>query len=162
MLTILLAILTTTITPVLGQDQDPGAIPIRVASFNIEDVSTTDLLDGTNPRLQRIAEVIQRLRPNVVLINEIAYDEHGVPGVPKSEPEGSNGDRFVERYLAVAQAEGVQPIRYRVIMLPSNTGQASGLDLDNSGQAVASYPRPRPSNAHGSPPRMSRARRKTR
>ncbi|MGD1914764.1 MAG: endonuclease/exonuclease/phosphatase family protein [Phycisphaerales bacterium] len=147
-----LAWLLVLATPVDAQERDDGAIPIRVASFNIEDVSTTDLLAGDNPRLQRIAEVIQRLRPNVVLINEIAYDQHGVPGVPTSEPEGSNARRFVERYLAVAHAEGVQPIRYNVVMLPSNTGQASGLDLDNNGKAVTSYPRPGPSSASGSPP----------
>ena len=75
-----------------------------------------------------------------------------MPGVPTNEPEGSNARRFVERYLAVAQAAGVEPIRYRVVMLPSNTGQASGLDLDNSGEAATSYPRPRPSSPDGSSP----------
>jgi len=138
--------------PVLAQDANQNPVALRVATFNIEDVSTTDLLDGDQPRLRRIAEVIQRFRPNIVLINEIAYDEHGVPGVPADQPEGSNAQRFVDHYLAVAQAEGLEPIEYRVLMRPSNTGRASGFDLDNSGEAVTSYPLPRESNADGSPP----------
>jgi hypothetical protein len=123
-----------------------------VATFNIEDVSTTDLLVNDQPRIQRLAEVIQRLRPNVLLVNEIAFDEHGVPGVPTDEPEGSNGQRFVDHYLEISQGEGLEPIRYRAIMLPSNTGRASGLDLDNSGEAVTTYPRPARSSLSGEAP----------
>lgn len=137
-----------------GQDGQPdlgGDLEIRVATFNIEDVGTTDLLVNDQPRVQRLAEVLQRLRPTVVLINEIAFDEHGVPGVPLDEPEGSNGRRFAEHYLRVSQGEGLEPLRYRAIMLPSNTGRASGFDLDNSGEAVTTYPRPGRSGLDGSP-----------
>lgn len=133
----------------IQQAQD---VPIRVATFNLEDVATTDLLVNDQPRLQRLAEVIQRLRPTIVLLNEIAYDHHGVPGVPNDEPEGSNARRFVEHYLENPQAEGLDPARYRAIMLPSNTGQASGLDLDNSGRAVTTYPRPARSPVDGQVP----------
>ena len=131
---------------------DGDGLAIRVATFNIEDVGTTDLLVADQPRVQRLAEVLQRLRPTVVLINEIAFDEHGVPGVPLDEPEGSNGRRFAERYLAVSQGPGLEPLRYRAIMLASNTGRASGFDLDNSGEAVRTYPVPRASLADGSAP----------
>ncbi len=130
----------------------PDAMPIRVATFNIEDVSTTDLLVNDQPRVQRLAEVIQRLRPTVVLINEIAYDQHGVPGVPTDEPEGSNGQRFADHYLEVSQGDGLEPIRYRAIMLPTNTGRASGFDLDNSDEAVTTYPKPTRSSLNGQPP----------
>ena len=140
-----------------AQDAQDDAVALRIATFNVQDVSTLDLLDGDQPRIQRLAEVIQRLRPNVVLINEIAYDEHGVPGVPEDSPEGSNARRFVDNYLAVPQAEGLQPLAYRVVMPPSNTGRASGLDLDNSGQAVTTYPVPRPSGPGGVPPPQTEA-----
>lgn len=131
--------------------QDTGPMPIRVATFNIEDVSTTDLLINDQPRVQRLAEVIQRLRPNVLLINELAYDQHGVPGVPTDEPEGSNGRRLANHYLQVSQGPGLEPIRYRAVMLPTNTGQASGFDLDNSGEAVTTYPRPARASTTGAP-----------
>ncbi|MEQ8845022.1 MAG: endonuclease/exonuclease/phosphatase family protein [Phycisphaerales bacterium] len=138
-----------------AQAEPDGDQAIRVATFNILDVSTSDLLDEDNPRLQRVAEVLQRLRPNIVLVNEIAYDHHGVPGVPTDRPEGSNAQRFIDRYLAQPQAPGLAPLRYRAVMLPSNTGQASGLDLDNSGQAVTTYPVPARSDAAGNPPRQT-------
>lgn len=150
--TILAALATLVLTTGAFAIQQAQDTPIRVATFNLEDVATTDLLVNDQPRLQRLAEVIQRLRPTIVLLNEIAYDHHGVPGVPIDEPEGSNARRFVEHYLKNPQAEGLEPVNYRAIMLPSNTGQASGLDLDNSGQAVTTYPRPARSPADGKVP----------
>lgn len=129
-----------------------GAMPIRVATFNIEDVSTSDLLVNDQPRVQRLAEIIQRLRPTVLLVNEIAFDQHGVPGVPTDEPEGSNGQRFADHYLEISQGEGLEPIRYRAIMLPTNTGRASGFDLDNSDQATTTYPMPARSSPNGDAP----------
>jgi hypothetical protein len=142
--------------PSTGQDE---AMPIRVATFNLEDVSTTDLLVNDQPRVQRLAEVIQRLRPTVLLVNEIAYDQHGVPGVPQDEPEGSNGTRFARHYLEVSQGEGLEPLRYRAIMLPTNTGQASGFDLDNDDEVVRVYPRPaRSSQAGNAPPQTDEGR----
>ena len=139
-----------------GQAQADG-LSIRVATFNVEDVSTSDLLAGDQPRLQRLAEVLQGLRPNVVLINEIAYDRHGVPGVPTGEPEGSNAQRLIDRYLAVSQGPGLRPLRYRAVMLPTNTGQASGFDLDNSGEAVTTYPVPARGGVDGRPPAQTEA-----
>ncbi len=124
-------------------------VDLRVASFNMEDVSTSDLLVNDQPRVKALAEVLQRLRPTVVLINEIAYDWHGVPGVPLDEPEGSNGRRFVDHYLEVSQGEGLEPLRYRAVMLPSNTGRPSGFDLDNDGEVMTAYPRPARSNEQG-------------
>lgn len=149
-----LAVLTQGSATARAQDVAPSAdpTPIRVATFNLEDVSTTDLLVNDQPRVQRLAEVIQRLRPTVLLVNEIAYDQHGVPGVPTDEPEGSNGQRFANHYLEVSQGEGLEPLRYRAVMLPTNTGRASGFDLDNSGEAVTTYPRPTRSGTDGDAP----------
>jgi hypothetical protein len=75
-LILILALVAVGAPPARAQESDesPGSIPIRVATFNIEDVSTTDLLVNDQPRIQRLAEVIQRLRPNVLLVNEIAFD----------------------------------------------------------------------------------------
>ena len=69
-----------------------------------------------------IAEVIQRNRPDVVLVNEFDYDEGGVAAA-----------RFQQNYLSVSQ-NGADPIDYPYrYTAPSNTGVASGVDLDNSG-----------------------------
>lgn len=151
---VLLALLTPGLAIAGAQEADSrtDAMPIRVATFNLEDVSTTDLLVNDQPRVQRLAEVIQRLRPTVLLVNEIAYDQHGVPGVPTDEPEGSNGQRFANHYLEVSQGEGLEPLRYRAVMLPTNTGRASGFDLDNSGEAVTTYPKPARSSLNGDAP----------
>lgn len=118
----------------------PAAVTLRVATFNVEDLRTRDLLTGDHPRARQLAEVLQRLRPTIVLINEIAYDVPGGPDVaPDAEP-GLNAQRFCDLYLAVPQAPGLAPLRMRAFMAPSNTGMPSGFDLDNDGRAVVEYP----------------------
>src|SRR6185436_18503908 len=65
-------------------------------------------------------EVIQRAHPDVVLINEFDYD-----------PVAAR--LFAENFLAVSQnGAPAQHYRYRFVA-PSNTGIASGFDLDNNG-----------------------------
>ncbi len=165
-------LLTATCWPAfaLAQEQEqPGALPvvkskepappvtIRVATFNIEDVRLTDLVnaDGTprtdHPRLKRLAEVIQRIHPNILLLNEIAYDQTGAPGFKEGMPPGQNAQRFVDQYLSIPQAEGLVPLAYKTYMAPVNTGIPSGFDLDNDGKVVQSFPAPPAGKADGSP-----------
>ena len=81
-----------------------------------------DLATGSNAQAQVIAEIIQRNRPEVVLINEFDYD-----------PGGFSAAGFANNYLAVPQG-GAEAIHYPyVYVAPSNTGIASGKDLDNNG-----------------------------
>ena len=69
-----------------------------------------------------VAEVIQRTRPDVLLLNEFDYDAAG---------EAIDG--FRTNYLEVGQ-NGADPIEYPYVFLAeSNTGLPSGVDLDNSG-----------------------------
>lgn len=126
-------------------------VAIRVATFNLEDVRTSDLADARNPRLRALAEVIQRVRPNIILLNEIAYDMPGAPGWQDGEAPGQNARRFVDAYLNVAQGDGLVPLTYRAFMAPVNTGIASGFDLDKDGRVVSSYPNPSPSGPDGKP-----------
>ncbi len=110
---------------------EPPARTVRVASFNIWELSR-DKLDrfdaegrGADPQLRSAAEVVQRLRPEILLLNEIDFDPE----------ERANARLFVERYLAVSQG-GQEPIDYpHVFFEPVNTGVPSGLDLDNDGDA---------------------------
>lgn len=101
---------------------------LRVAIFNIWELSR-DKLDhvdgagrGTNEQLKGAAEILQRVRPDVVLINEIDFDE-----------ERTNARLFIERYLQFSQS-GQPPIDYTYIFFePSNTGIPSGTDFNNNG-----------------------------
>jgi hypothetical protein len=109
---------------------------LRAMTYNIEDVSTAELLDPTNPKLLGVAALIQRTKPDILLINEIAYDTaDAVDGVGSA---GLNGLRFARTFLAAPAREGFEGLHYRVFMAPSNTGVHSGLDLDNNDQIDAS------------------------
>jgi hypothetical protein len=69
---------------------------------------------------RNVAEVIQRARPDVLLINEFDFDPVAA-------------DLFRENFLEVSQ-NGAAPITYPYAFIaPSNTGIPSGKDLDNSG-----------------------------
>jgi len=120
--------------------QDTRQLALRVMTMNAEDIATSDLLDGENPRLQRLAAIIQRVRPNVLLLSEIALDT-----------DAQNANRFVRNYLSVAQEPGLRPIIYNTYMPQTNTGVHSGFDLNNDAIVDASPLVPSPSDAQGNP-----------
>lgn len=109
------------------------APPVRVATFNIQELSTAMLLDvddqgvGRNPQARAAAGIIQRLRPDILLLNEIDHDyEH-------PDDLALNARRFVQHYLGT----GPHGIEYRwAFAAPNNTGLLSGLDLDGNGVAA--------------------------
>ena len=83
----------------------------------VEDLSTPD-----DAQAATVAKIIQRTRPDVLLLNEFDY-----------APNGEAVDLFRENYLEVGH-NGAKPIRYRyAYVAPSNTGIPSGYDLDNNG-----------------------------
>jgi Endonuclease/Exonuclease/phosphatase family len=102
---------------------------IRVATYNTSlfrnegGQLVRDLEGGTNEQARRIAEVIQRVRPDVLLANEFDYDE-----------EGRAAELFRTKYLAVGQ-NGCEPIEFAdQYIAPVNTGKPSGRDLDKDGR----------------------------
>ncbi len=107
-------------------------IALRIATFNIQDVRSADLDTPDNPRLKQIAAIIQRIRPNILLLSEIALNQN--PDQP------SNADRFVNLYLAIPQAPDLKPIAFTTYTPPSNTGIPSGHDLDHSGTIISTAP----------------------
>ncbi|MGH7245117.1 MAG: endonuclease/exonuclease/phosphatase family protein [Phycisphaerales bacterium] len=129
----------------------PAPMTVRIATFNIEDVREEDVAHADNPRLKSLAEVIQRIGPNIIFLNEIAYDMPGAPGFKEGEAPGQNAARFIENYLSVPQAPGLTPIKYRAFMAPVNTGLFSGMDLDNDGKVTDSYPTPPGTKPDGTP-----------
>lgn len=130
-------------------------VTIRVASFNVADLRTDELADPDTPRARYLAEVIQRLRPNVILLNEIAYDMPGGPDVPAEREPGRNAQRFAEAFLAVAQAPDCPPVRFKSFTAPTNTGIPSGFDLDNNGRVVSTFPPPAPRGSQAKDPAVS-------
>ena len=103
---------------------------IRVATYNTslfrdsDGQLVRDLEDGTNEQAKRIAEVIQRVRPDILLANEFDYDA-----------SGKAAELFLTKYLAVGQ-NGCEPIEFaHHFIAPVNTGKPSGRDLDKNGRA---------------------------
>jgi hypothetical protein len=132
-----------------AQEGGAGApVILRAATFNVEDVRTTDLLDENQPRVRQIAEVIQRMRPTILLLNEIAYDMPGAPGFQEGAPAGQNATRFVNSFLIKPQ-NGAAPMRFQTVMLPVNTGVASGFDLNNDGKVSTTFTHPLKAPANG-------------
>jgi 3-phytase/alkaline phosphatase D len=103
---------------------------IRVATYNTslfrdaDGELVRDLESGDNEQAQKIAEVIQRVRPDVMLCNEFDYDA-----------DGRAAKLFLEKYLNVGQ-NGCEPIGYFQyhFTAPVNTGGPSGRDLDKDGR----------------------------
>jgi len=113
--------------PAQAQPRESGTV--RIATFNVFELSCAKIdapgADGGDighPQVSKAAEILRRVQPDVVLVNEIDYS---------TAPDCAR--RFVERHL-VAPRDGLAPLdlRYRVY-LPVNTGVPSGLDFTNNG-----------------------------
>lgn len=128
----------------LSNNTGTTAARLRVATFNVS-------MEGSNyvpethlpnpqalPRLLQagdcqqianIAEIIQRIRPDVILLNEFDYIPDSALGV----------ERFLQNYLQRPQGSRhsrTDPIDYPYYYsAPVNTGVDSGLDLDGDGIA---------------------------
>jgi 3-phytase len=112
----------------LAQNPVPGT---RFSSFNASLNRSsagrliTHLSTPNNQQAKNVAETIQRVNPDVLLINEFDYDS-----------SNTALNLFQQNYLSVSQ-NGATPVNYPFrYTAPSNTGIASGLDLDNNGSAV--------------------------
>jgi endonuclease/exonuclease/phosphatase family metal-dependent hydrolase len=110
--------------PAVGEEQG-----MRVATYNTSLYRNNsgqlieDLDGGENAQAKQVAEVIQRVQPDVILLNEFDYD-----------PDGRAAEIFCTQYLNVSQ-NGCEPIflRYR-FAAPVNTGRPSGRDLSKNGK----------------------------
>ncbi len=123
-----IATLALGVALVPASPSEAAPVPVRFATFNsnlsndVESGLTTLLETGTYQKAHVIAEIIQRVRPDVVLLNEFDYD-----------PRGEALSTFERLYLAVPH-NGAAPIHFaHRFHAPSNTGIPSGFDLDNSG-----------------------------
>jgi len=113
---------------------------IRLATFNVSmdatnyveqgkapigDELQSNLRGGEHKQIKNIAEIIQRLSPDIVLLNEFDY----------SKQSATHVQHFIKHYLTVSQNKQ-KPIDYPYFYsAPVNTGVDSGLDLDKDGIA---------------------------
>ncbi|MBX2848005.1 MAG: endonuclease/exonuclease/phosphatase family protein, partial [Acidiferrobacterales bacterium] len=114
-------------------------LTVRVATFNVSieanNYSANDelnpaivqqhLASGDFQQLKNIAEIIQRVRPDILLLNEFDYIENADQGIIA----------FVKNYLNQSQGDvfGIEYPHWYVA--PVNTGLPSPFDLDNDGSA---------------------------
>jgi endonuclease/exonuclease/phosphatase family metal-dependent hydrolase len=102
---------------------------IRVATYNsslfrdADGQLVRDLEAGDNAQARKIAEVIQRVRPDILLVNEFDYDR-----------QMRAADLFRTKYVGVGQ-NGCEPIDFHYFFTaPVNTGRPSGRDLNHNGK----------------------------
>ena len=127
-----MTIRTIGLLALMAGTEGASAETIRIATFNASmnrDEAgglAAALASGEDPQIRAVAEIIQRVDPDILLINEFDH----APGNPEA---------FVENYLNVPQsASGAgpsTPVDYpHSFTAPSNTGEPSGLDLDGDGE----------------------------
>ncbi|MBE8724196.1 endonuclease/exonuclease/phosphatase family protein [Flavobacterium hungaricum] len=91
---------------------------------NSEQILINELSSGKNAQIKNIAQIIQTVRPDVMLLNEFDYIENPKLGVKA----------FIKNYLKVGQG-GAEAIDYPYYYYSTvNTGQPSPFDLNNDGK----------------------------
>ncbi len=114
---------------------------LRVATFNVSMYRESSggllaaLETGEDPQIRKVAEVIQRNAPDILLLNE--FDHAYSDGVYDVKGMVALLDAFRANYLSVPQAEGVEAVSYPYhFVAPCNTGLPSGMDLNNNGSTT--------------------------
>ncbi len=112
-------------------DDAERAVPksIRIATYNVSLYGTVKgsladrLKSGTDKQAKSIAAIIQSVRPDILLLNEIDHD-----------PDAKTVKLLRDSYLAIGQANLAGMDYPFVYSAASNTGVASGLDLNQTGR----------------------------
>ena len=113
---------------------------LKVATFNVSMEATNYkalgmkpsdqvlqhvLSTGEHSQVKNIAEIIQRVNPDILMLNEFDYIADKRKGV----------EAFVKNYLNVSQG-GLEPVDYPYTYVATvNTGEPTTFDLDNNGKA---------------------------
>ncbi len=114
----------TSAPPVIG----PNTGELRVATYNASlnrgtlGQLITDLSTPNNAQAKRVAEIIQKADPDILLINEFDYDANGTAA-----------QLFLDNYLNVAQGSSTAVDYPYFYVASSNTGIPTGFDLNKSG-----------------------------
>ena len=110
---------------------------IRFATYNvsffrstagglISELASPAGTTANHGNIRQVVGALQRVRPDVLLLNEFDYDA-----------AGEAMTLFHDNFLAIAQEASLSALQYPYrYTAPSNTGVSSGFDLDNNGTAV--------------------------
>lgn len=103
---------------------------VRIATYNtslygkVAGQIRERLSDGVDSQAEKVAAIVQTVRPDILLVNEIDYDD-----------DGRTAKLLAEKFFNVPQGD-LKPIDYPyVYSAPSNTGVDSGMDLNNNRKA---------------------------
>jgi hypothetical protein len=131
MRTLLLAVAALLVLAPAATAKPEKSDSVRFATFNLslnrgaagqlaDHLAHPEVDDQSRRQARNNAEVIQRARPDVLLINEFDFDPAAV-------------GLFQDNFLSVSQ-NGSTPIEYPYLFIaPSNTGIPTGMDLFNDG-----------------------------
>lgn len=113
----------------------PGTI--RIATYNAslnragEGQLRRELARPGNAQANRIAAVLQQVRPDILLVNEFDHDAAG-------ESARGFARHYLEQRASDGPLAGLAPLHFaHRFSAPVNTGVPSGLDLDHDGRADA-------------------------
>jgi hypothetical protein len=105
---------------------------LKIATFNAalfreqSGQMLSDLAGGGDAQVKSIAQIIQRINPDVLLINELDF-----------APNNGAVDLLQANYLSISQ-DGAAPVLFPYRRaFASNTGVPSGFDLNNNGKIVS-------------------------
>ncbi|NQT96783.1 MAG: endonuclease/exonuclease/phosphatase family protein [Candidatus Marinimicrobia bacterium] len=109
---------------------------VRIALFNIWEMSTEKLTNidmngiGQDDQLKAAAEIVRRISPDVLVLNEI---DHDIDALQAGQDLSLNARRFNDAYLN----QGDKPLTYQfTYAAPCNTGFLAGKDFDNNGKVA--------------------------
>ena len=115
---------------VASENSQMNSRSIRFATFNTALnrpsalALAAELESGNCNPAHQIAEIVQRVRPDVLLLNEVDYDA-----------DNRAADAFQQKYLGVPHGDAA-PIAYPFRFLTGvNTGQPTGVDLNRDGES---------------------------
>lgn len=124
----------TDVTPAEAPSPEPPRT-LRIATYNVSLYGkrageiAERMADRSDPQARAIAALVQTVRPDILLVNELDYQADALPA-----------KRLATNYFAVGQptADGqdtLEPMEYPFLYsAPSNTGMDSRRDLDRDGK----------------------------
>ncbi len=95
---------------------------VRVCAFNVHDLKAQEVHNDESGRVARLADVIKAIDADIVLLSEV-----DTPPSMTMDVKPTVGEMFVLKYLVPLG------MRYKAYQIPTNTGEHSGMDLDNNG-----------------------------
>lgn len=108
----------------------PASGTIRIATFNVSlhrkaYGELTDGLQKGDAQAKRIAKIVQAVAPDVLLANEVDYDE------------GKSAECLMNDYFQAPNQQSPSRLDFKYYYAPPvNTGVPSGLDLNHNGKVI--------------------------